>query len=260
MVVHGMRRTLLAMVHALADLALPVVCAGCGTGGTRQCPDCCNVLELAAAVPWSPTPAPQGLPATWTALAYQDVVRSCIVAWKDEDRVDLTRAFTPVLAKGLAAAVGGTPSVRVAVLRGHPVYVVPVPSARAGTARRGRWPVHDLVTRTLRVAGARSVLQDLPALRLSRAVADQAGLGTRERRTNLRGAMAVAARHTVSVRGAVIVLVDDVVTSGATLAEAGRALREAGAADVVAATLAATHRRHRSNFERLDEAFVGDPV
>lgn len=239
----GICRTLLPMARGLTDLVLPVACAGCASPGPRLCSACCTVLGCAAAVPWSPTPAPQGLPPTWSALAYDGVVRSCVVAWKDEDRFDLTRAFSPVLAGGLSAAVGGSASLRSAVRLHRPVYVVPVPSARSGTARRGRWPVQDLVQRTLRNTGARSMLADLPALRLSRRVADQAGLGARERWTNLRGSMVVRHRHTASVRGGVVVLVDDVVTSGATLAEAGRALRAAGAADVVAVTLAATHRR-----------------
>jgi predicted amidophosphoribosyltransferase len=104
------------------------------------------------------------------------------------------------------------------------------------------------------------MLRDLSALRLSRKVADQAGLGAGERWSNLRGAMTVPTRHTSTVCGAVVVLVDDVVTSGATLAEAGRALRCAGASDVVAVTLAATHRRRAGPSAGLDHALAGEAV
>ncbi|KJY25776.1 phosphoribosyltransferase family protein, partial [Streptomyces katrae] len=76
-------------------------------------------------------------------------------------------------------------------------------------------------------------------LRLRRQVADQAGLGARQRWENLAGALEVRPGGTRMAAGARIVVVDDVVTTGATLEEAARALRAAGlwadAAAVVAA-------------------------
>lgn len=233
---------MLPVLQGLLDLGLPVVCAGCAAGGARLCGDCRRVLGRAEPARWWPTPAPRELPPTWSCLPYEGPVRSCVVAWKDEDRVDLTGVLAAVLAGGLAAALRGGPGIRAGLRRGRQVYVVPAPSARAGTARRGRWPVQDLLARSLRAVAAEPEVQALPALGLSRAVADQAGLGARERGANLRGAMTVSARHTASVDGALAVVVDDVVTTGATLSEAARALRAAGAADVVAVTLAATHR------------------
>jgi predicted amidophosphoribosyltransferase len=85
-------------------------------------------------------------------------------------------------------------------------------------------------------------LRVAPALRHTRRVQDQAGLGTTERRGNLDGALSVIPLWQNVVRGRRCLLVDDVVTTGATLAEAARALRAAGSADVVAASLAATQR------------------
>lgn len=82
-----------------------------------------------------------------------------------------------------------------------------------------------------------------PALVASRRVADQAGLNSVERAGNVRGAYVVARRWTGDVAGRTVLLVDDVVTTGATLCEGARALRSAGAEVVGAAVVAATARR-----------------
>ena len=82
-----------------------------------------------------------------------------------------------------------------------------------------------------------------PALRHTRRVADQARLDRSARAANLAGAIEVSRRWREVVRGATCLLVDDVVTTGATMAEAARALRTVGAEHVVAAAVAATPRR-----------------
>ncbi len=81
-----------------------------------------------------------------------------------------------------------------------------------------------------------------PALRHVRRVEDQSGLGTVERRGNLAGALSVIPLWHSVIGGRRILLVDDVVTTGATFAEAARALRAAGSGSVVGASMAATQR------------------
>ena len=83
----------------------------------------------------------------------------------------------------------------------------------------------------------------LPALRHVRPLADQAGLGQVARARNLEGAMQVRGGWRGRLHGRPVWLVDDVVTSGATLLEAARALRVAGAVVVGGICLAATARR-----------------
>jgi predicted amidophosphoribosyltransferase len=80
-------------------------------------------------------------------------------------------------------------------------------------------------------------------LRPLRRLADQATLGHRERAVNLAGAYAVRPGGAAQLLGRMVVLVDDVVTTGATLAEASRVVRAKGGLVVGAATLAATQRR-----------------
>ena len=85
-------------------------------------------------------------------------------------------------------------------------------------------------------------LRVAPVLRHVRRVEDQSGLGTVERRGNLAGALSVIPLWHSVIRGRRCLLVDDVVTTGATFAEAARALRAAGAGSVLGASLAATQR------------------
>ncbi|GLX04365.1 phosphoribosyltransferase family protein [Microbispora sp. NBRC 16548] len=231
------------MPPALLDLILPPRCAGCGAPGAPACPSCTAEL-LREPAPRSPDPPPPGLPDCWSATAYDGAARRMILACKERGRT----ALVPVLAAAVSACVAAWAAgggVR------REVWLVPVPSARAASRRRGHDPV-----RAVAAAAARELCRRgrpaavAPLLRLCRRVADQAGLGSAERAVNLSGAFEVvpgpAARPRPSGRGlgaVAVVLVDDVVTTGTTLAEAARALRAAGAEPSAAVTIAATRRR-----------------
>ncbi|GAA4871561.1 ComF family protein [Serinicoccus chungangensis] len=228
-------------LRALLELVAPAGCAGCGRAAHRLCPDCRWQLRATGPRPWRPTPCPPGFPPTWSGPAYEGVVRALVVAWKEQDRVDLTAALGEVLRAAVGAAVAGSPEHRAAVRAGRPVAVLPAPSALASSRSRGRSPVRDLAAVA---AGRRAVV---PALVLTRAVADQAGLSARQRSANLGGAVRVRPGLVTSLVGVPCVVVDDVVTTGATLGECTRALREVGCAGVVAATVAATARRGRTD-------------
>ncbi|MGW6141131.1 ComF family protein [Streptomyces sp. NPDC055140] len=110
-----------------------------------------------------------------------------------------------------------------------PLLLVPVPSARKAVRARG----HDPARRIAYAAAAELRRTGVPArvlaaLRQRRAVADQAGLDSRRRLANLAGALEVpAGARALLASGGRIVLVDDVMTTGASLAEAARAIRAA---------------------------------
>lgn len=237
------------VLDALTDLVLPARCGGCDRQGQRWCPSCAR--EVAAAPPagrWTPTPAPGGLPDVWSVVPYEGAVRAGLANWKDNGRRDLVRVLAPLLTEALLAALlagedrGGPPGPDPA----HGTWVVvPVPSARPNVRRRGDRPLQDLARRSVQAVPPAIRPPVVPALRLARTVADQAGLHSAARSENLRGAMVVAPTAAPSVQGVRCVVVDDVITTGATLAEAARALRVAGAAEVLAATVAATRRRPR---------------
>jgi predicted amidophosphoribosyltransferase len=150
-----------------------------------------------------------------------------------------------MLSAAMVVALATDPRLREVLASGRgPVFVVPVPSSPAAVRRRGDAPLELLTRAAVAQATPRGcVLVVAPVLRLRRRVADQAGLNHSQRAGNLERAMQVRPRWQGSVRGVACLLVDDVLTTGATLAEAARALREGGAGYVAAATVAATQRR-----------------
>jgi predicted amidophosphoribosyltransferase len=234
------------MVHPLAsrlvDLVLPTECAACHRPGTRWCARCdvaLQRLELGPEpVPVRPRPLPPLMPPTHAVVAYADPVRAAVSAWKDADRRDLVAVLGPLLDRSVEAALVDAGWVD------RPVVVVPAPSSAAAQRRRGDAPLLDLATWVgLRPRHAR--LRVVPALRQVRRVADQSGLNISDRRRNLAGAMAVKPMWHNVIRDRYVVVVDDVVTTGATLAEAARALRRCGAVQVVGASVAAAQRHER---------------
>ncbi|QNP75936.1 ComF family protein [Streptomyces roseirectus] len=111
---------------------------------------------------------------------------------------------------------------------GGGVLIVPVPSARWAVRARGHDPVRRVALVAAGVLRRGGVDVRVAAVLRQRAgVRDQAGLGPRERRENLAGALRVGGAGARVLRGRAVVLVDDVVTTGASLAEAARVVGEA---------------------------------
>ena len=217
-------------MRALIELLFPASCAGCGGVGQVLCGQCGAPLRAPARVRL-PTPCPELLPLPHAVADYAGSTRALILAYKERDGLALTRPLAMALAAAVDAAVATSRR------RGwqEPTLLVPVPSTSAASRRRGYDPV-------LRLSRACRRGQVVTALRHARRVSDSAGLSAVDRRRNLAGALTVPAAARRRVSGHTVVLVDDVVTTGATLAEAARALRAVGARVPVAAVIAATVR------------------
>ncbi|MFI1539530.1 ComF family protein [Streptomyces anandii] len=203
----------------LADLVLPAECGGCGRPRTVLCPRCRAVLAGAAPRRVRPEPEPSGLPAVHAAAPYADEVRAVLLAHKERGALALAAPLGAALAGAVRAGLRQAPGAGA----GGPVLLVPVPSARRAVRTRGHDP-----TRRIALAAAAELrrcgtpARVLAVLRQRRAVADQSGLDSRQRRDNLAGALTVAGAGVRLLLGGPVVLVDDLMTTGASLAEAAR--------------------------------------
>lgn len=222
-------RAVVELFTAVTELVAAPRCPGCDAAAAL-CASCRSALAGPAVLSW-PTPSPPGLPPPFAVTAYDGAPRAVLLAFKE----DGARCARPVLAQALTrstrAALAGVPSGPLPVL-------VPVPSRAAARRSRGYDPVQVLIRPVTRATGVPSCR----ALRHVRHVVDSAGLSAAERAANLQGAFDVRASARRAVAGRPVVIVDDVLTTGTTVAEATRALRAVGGDVVGAAVIAATQK------------------
>lgn len=206
------------------ELVLPGVCAGCGELGAACCEACAGVFGSPSVVGC--------VPGAFALARYRGVPRRLVLAYKERGRRDLA----PVLGAALARAVPFLPG----ELTGPDGvwWFVPAPSARAVSRLRGGPHVVRLARRCAGVlAGAGYRAAVAPALVTAAGVRDAVGLARAERAANLEGGVEVDVRG-LPAPGTRVVLVDDVITTGATAAVCTSALESAGCR--VAAVLALT--------------------
>ncbi|MBJ2120995.1 hypothetical protein I6N91_08400 [Arthrobacter sp. MSA 4-2] len=264
-------------LRGFCALILPTSCVGCGRHDTSLCRPCRRAFRRATVRPFraeagagslplrdsdgpeSVTGAPpaaddagggfEPLPVV-AAGTYGGVVARVLLAFKNAGHTDLARP--------LAAALGGALLAARADLPAGPCLLVPVPTRGRSLRRRGYDPL-GLLLDGLRRRGelpagsllARPVRHRHPGVRLDGRPAGipwiaparqggQKGLGRRGRQENVAGSMRVRRRYRGRLEGVQCFVVDDVLTTGATLAEVVRVLRAEGAAVAGAVVLAAT--------------------
>ncbi len=215
---------------ALARLALPQRCELCvaPSGGALVCGACEAALpRIGAACPVCALPSARGevcgacirrpppFVASVAALAYAFPTDRLLQRLKYGGRIALAQWAGAVLASAAVASLARRDR------RDRPAHVVPLPLAASRQRERGFNQAREIAVHVAR--DTRLPLAS-PLVRVG-AGPPQASLPWAERHRNVRGAFAVRS----DVRGARIALVDDVMTTGATLAEGARALVAAGA-------------------------------
>ncbi len=222
----------------LLDIALPPLCPSCRAplgDGVGLCAVCWSKLSLIEkpycarlGIPFTYDPgpgllsmeaiaAPPAYNRARAAVRYDDIARALVVAFKFSDRLDLA----PMMGRWMARAG--------AELLAEADALVPVPLHwRRLWARR--------FNQSAALAGAISAVSGVPVLHDSlnrvRATPQQVGLSKADRAGNVQGAFRVPAERKAYIAGKRLVLVDDVLTSGATVDTCARGLLRAGAAHV----------------------------
>jgi ComF family protein len=207
-----------SQIDRLGGLLLPPRCVLCGSKGQLPCLDLCAACEgsLPAAEPVSAA-SPSPLLRSFAPFAYRPPLDYLVHALKYRGQLAVARVLGSLLGQRVAASGRGA---AVDVL-------VPVPLHPSRHAERGynqsveiaRWTARSLQCRCDPALASRR-----------RETRPQVGLHGDERRRNVAGAFGAAA----AVRGRRVAILDDVMTTGATLAAVGQALLDAGALTVEA--------------------------
>lgn len=244
----ALRRAGKATARRIVDTILPPRCLACGTvvadPGT-VCSDCWRGIAFLGP-PWC---ACCGLPFPYdagdgalcgdcarerppydrarSAMVYDDASRDLILAFKHADRTDAAAAFGDWLARAGAEILPGTD------------LIVPVPLHRRRLLAR-RYNQSALLALALSKRTGVPALVD--GLVRTRATPSQGRLNRAQRQRNVQGAFSVRPARKTRIAGKSVLLVDDVLTTGATLGACARALRRGGAARVDVVTIARVTR------------------
>ena len=204
--------------RSMLDFFFPRDCPFCGrvVGKALLCETCEKELPYCREVRTG------GFGRCAAPLYYEGAVREAILAFKFKGRLEVLECFGSLMAQTAAEAFSGEFDA-----------VTWVPVSKKREHERGYDQAYLLAKETARHWG----IEPVRLLRKTRNNAAQSGLSSAaERRGNVLGVY--EAENIDKIRGAKILLIDDILTTGATLGECVRVLREAGAADVVCATLA----------------------
>ncbi|MCX8529553.1 MAG: phosphoribosyltransferase family protein [Rhodoluna sp.] len=180
----------------LLDTLLPSTCVACRKVGRTICDNCLAELDA------KPRVVDRGIKG-WSAIDYSATATSAINAFKEHGRTALLTDFCRLID---------------AIDLPENAILVGLPSSTGATRKRGFVPAELLADRLAR----RRSLRSAHALVFARKIADQALLSRDQREANLAGSMLA------KPLGGPVILVDDVITTGASMREAARAMVAAG--------------------------------
>lgn len=198
----------------MLDLVLPAECGGCGAPSSRWCDACAAELAVRPDEPHVVNPRIDAGVPVFALGRYANARRQAILALKEHGRADLVAPLARALALGVHRLLAWG-------MVDTPLTLVPAPTRRSAARRRGG----DPVTRLARAAVAQHPeIAVAPALRIKALTRDSVGLGTAARERNITGRVVLRGR----LPRTDVMVVDDIVTTGATARESVRVLEAAG--------------------------------
>jgi ComF family protein len=213
-------------IEELLDLLLPTRCALCFALGSSICENCAKKFHFRA------RSVTRGNLAGLVVTEFGSSEQLVIHAFKENGQTSLAGFLADPLVGPLRELTDAS----------EIQLVVPVPSSRENYKKRGFMPTKVLAKRICRVFGPGCVVAD--SLIFKRKVEDQSRLDSNARRKNLEGSMLADSR----VFGRQVILFDDVVTTGSTILEAGRAVELAGGTVIGFLAFAETILKTHSKF------------
>jgi len=206
----------------MLDLMLPLECGGCGEPSTRWCEGCGLELSVAADQPHVVSPRIDPQVPVFALGRYVGARRQAILAVKEHGRRDLVAPLARALAIGVHRLLTWG-------IVETPLTMVPAPTRRSAARRRGGDPVTRMA---LAAVTGHPDIAVVPALRMKPLARDSVGLGVGARERNIAGRVELRGQRPRTE----VMIVDDIVTTGATARESVRMLHSIGVR--VAAVLA----------------------
>ena len=213
----------MALLSELSSLLFPVRCFGCRELGFSICSDCRKI--------WNPHIYRNRFEelTVFSSIIYSPIAKNIILAAKEGSVKSADLLVKDALKNSLKY-----------LFESHPVgALVPIPSQHTAIRRRGR----DFLSEIAHDLGKFYGVGVLNLLEHNRKVQDQSRLGISERHKNLNQALSINPRFSGNYPAQRVVILDDLLTTGATLSEANRALRKAGFNVQAAATACVAVRR-----------------
>ena len=203
---------MLKSIHSLKDLIYPEICLCCGKNGAKICDECSRY--------WLAKPNGSKVENIWLffVATYDEATSQVILAAKEAGNKDAVR----LIAKSIAS------SISFAILNlgiSQPINLVTIPSQLSAIRRRGRDHIKDLAQEVIIQLNQQKIKTNhLPILKPIKKIKDQSDLNGLQRKENMSHAFTVKSSP---ISQSTVILIDDLVTTGASIQEGVRALAEA---------------------------------
>ena len=203
---------MLKSIHSLKDLIYPNICICCGKTGAIVCPNCSEY--------WLANPKKSKVDGNilFFVTTYNEITSPVILAAKEAGNADSVELIARSIASSISFAI-----LNLGI--SQPINLVTIPSQLSAIRRRGRDHIKDLVQEVITQLNEQNIdAIYLPILKPMKKSKDQSNLNGLERKENMSNAFIVKSSP---ISQSAVILIDDLVTTGASIQEGVRALAEA---------------------------------